>query len=51
MLANFDFSASGLTFKKSGNVLTVTAEKAPKDEVLVTADKKTAAVRVLLLDR
>lgn len=40
VLANFDFSASGLTFKKSGNVLTVTAEKAPKDEVLVTADKK-----------
>ena len=40
VLANYDFSASGLTFKKSGNVLTVTAEKAPKDEVLVTADKK-----------
>lgn len=40
VLANYDFSASGLTFKKSGNVLTVTAEKATKDEVLVTADKK-----------
>lgn len=40
VLANYDFSASGLAFKKSGNVLTVTAEKAPKDEVLVTADKK-----------
>lgn len=40
VLTNYDFSASGLTFKKSGNVLTVTAEKAPKDEVLVTADKK-----------
>lgn len=40
VLANYDFSASGLTFKKSGNVLTVTAEKAPKDEVLVTVDKK-----------
>lgn len=40
VLADYDFSASGLTFKKSGNVLTVTAEKAPKDEVLVTADKK-----------
>ena len=40
VLANYDFSASGLSFKKSGNVLTVTAEKAPKDEVLVTADKK-----------
>lgn len=40
VLANYDFSASGLTFKKSGNVLTVTAEKAPKDEVLVTANKK-----------
>ena len=40
VLANYDFSASGLSFKKSGNVLTVTAEKAPKDELLVTADKK-----------
>lgn len=40
VLADYDFSASGLSFKKSGNVLTVTAEKAPKDEVLVTADKK-----------
>lgn len=40
VLANYDFSASGLTFKKSGNVLTVIADKAPKDEVLVTADKK-----------
>lgn len=40
VLANYDFSASGLTFKMSGNVLTVTAEKAPKDEVLVTANKK-----------
>lgn len=40
VLANYDFSASGLSFKKSGNVLTVTAEKAPKDEVLVTVDKK-----------
>lgn len=40
VLANYDFSARGLTFKKSGNVLTVIADKAPKDEVLVTADKK-----------
>lgn len=40
VLANYDFSASGLSFKKSGNVLTVTAEKAPKDEVLVTVNKK-----------
>ena len=40
VLANYDFSARCLTFKKSGNVLTVTAEKATKDEVLVTADKK-----------
>lgn len=40
VLANYDFSASGLSFKKSGNVLTVTAEKAPKEELLVTADKK-----------
>lgn len=40
VLDNYSFSANGLSFKKSGNVLTVTADKAPKDEVLVTVDKK-----------
>lgn len=40
VLGNYEFSANGFTFEKSGSVLTVTADKAPKKEVLVTADKK-----------
>lgn len=40
VLSNYDFSGSGLTFSKSGNLLTITAEKAPKDDVLITVNKK-----------
>lgn len=40
VLSNYDFSGSGLTFSKSGNSLTITAEKAPKDDVLITVNKK-----------
>lgn len=39
VLANYDFSASGLTFSKSGNKLTIAASKAPSDTVTITANK------------
>lgn len=41
VLSNYNFSAnqSGISFKKDGNKLTITAEKAPSSEVTITAEK------------
>lgn len=48
VLANYDFSGSGLTFSKSGNSLTITAEKAPKDDVLITVNKKNSQRKAVI---
>lgn len=48
VLSNYDFSGSGLTFSKSGNSLTVTAEKAPKDDVLITVNKKNSQRKAVI---
>lgn len=48
VLANYDFSGSGLTFSKSGNSLTITAEKAPKDNVLITVNKKNSQRKAVI---
>lgn len=48
MLSNYDFSGSGLTFSKSGNSLTITAEKAPKDDVLITVNKKNSQRKAVI---
>lgn len=39
VLDNYSFSASGLSFTKSGNTLTISAEKAPSGEVTVSVEK------------
>lgn len=48
VLANYDFSGSGLAFSKSGNSLTITAEKAPKDDVLITVNKKNSQRKAVI---
>lgn len=48
VLSNYDFSGSGLTFSKSGNSLTITAEKAPKDDVLITVNKKNSQRKAVI---
>lgn len=48
VLSNYDFSGSGLTFSKSGNSLTITAEKAPKDDVLITVSKKNSQRKAVI---
>lgn len=48
VLANYDFSGSGLTFSKFGNSLTITAEKAPKDDVLITVNKKNSQRKAVI---
>lgn len=48
VLSNYDFSGSGLTFNKSGNSLTITAEKAPKDDVLITVNKKNSKRKAVI---
>ena len=48
MLSNYDFNGSGLTFSKSGNSLTITAEKAPKDDVLITVNKKNSQRKAVI---
>lgn len=48
VLANYDFSGSGLTFSKSGNSLTITAEKAPKDDILITVNKKNSQRKAVI---
>ena len=48
VLSNYDFSGSGLTFSKSGNSLTITAEKAPKDDVLITVNKKNSQRKAII---
>lgn len=48
VLANYDFSGSGLTFSKSSNSLTITAEKAPKDDVLITVNKKNSQRKAVI---
>ena len=48
VLSNYDFNGSGLTFSKSGNSLTITAEKAPKDDVLITVNKKNSQRKVVI---
>lgn len=48
VLSNYDFSGSGLTFSKSGNSLTITSEKAPKDDVLITVNKKNSQRKAVI---
>lgn len=48
VLSNYDFSGSGLTFSKSGNSLTITAEKVPKDDVLITVNKKNSQRKAVI---
>ena len=48
VLSNYDFSGSGLTFSKSGNSLNITAEKAPKDDVLITVNKKNSQRKAVI---
>ena len=48
VLSNYDFSGSGLTFSKSGNSLTITAEKAPKNDVLITINKKNSQRKAVI---
>lgn len=48
VLSNYDFSGSGLKFSKSGNSLTITAEKAPKDDVLITVNKKNSQRKAVI---
>lgn len=48
VLSNYDFNGSGLTFSKSGNLLTITAEKAPKDDVLITVNKKNSQRKAVI---
>lgn len=48
VLLNYDFNGSGLTFSKSGNSLTITAEKAPKDDVLITVNKKNSQRKAVI---
>lgn len=48
VLSNYDFSGSGLAFSKSGNSLTITAEKAPKDDVLITVNKKNSQRKAVI---
>lgn len=48
VLSNYDFSGSGLIFSKSGNSLTITAEKAPKDDVLITVNKKNSQRKAVI---
>lgn len=48
VLSNYDFSGSGLTFSKSSNSLTITAEKAPKDGVLITVNKKNSQRKAVI---
>lgn len=48
VLSNYDFSGSGLTFSKSGNSLTITAEKAPKDDILITVNKKNSQRKAVI---
>lgn len=48
VLSNYDFSGSGLTFSKSGNSLTITAEKTPKDDVLITVNKKNSQRKAVI---
>lgn len=48
VLSNYDFSGSGLTLSKSGNSLTITAEKAPKDDVLITVNKKNSQRKAVI---
>ena len=49
VLSKYDFSASGLTFSKSGNKLTISATKAPTSDVLITADKTSGNKRRALI--
>lgn len=40
VLSKYDFTASGLTFSKSGNTLTITADKSFTSEISIKASKK-----------
>lgn len=44
VLGDYTFSAnqSGISFKKSGNTLTITADTAPNSEITITAEKQNA---------
>lgn len=49
VLSKYDFSASGLTFSKNGNKLTISATKAPTSDVVVTADKTSGSKRCAVI--
>lgn len=48
VLANYDFSGSGLSFSKSGNTLTISTDTAPKDDVQITVNKKNSTRKAVI---
>lgn len=48
VLANYDFSGSGLSFSKSGNTLTISTDTAPKDDVQITVSKKNSTRKAVI---
>ncbi len=48
VLANYDFSGSGLSFSKSGNTLTILTDTAPKDDVQITVSKKNSTRKAVI---
>ena len=48
VLANYDFSGSGLSFSKNGNTLTVSTDTAPKDDVQITVSKKNSTRKAVI---
>lgn len=48
VLSNYDFSGSGLTFSKSANSLTISTDTAPKDDVLITVNKKNSQRKAVI---
>ena len=48
VLANYDFSGSGLSFSKSGNTLTVSTDTAPKDDVQITVSKTNSTRKAVI---
>jgi hypothetical protein len=49
VLSKYDFTASGLSFSKNGNKLTISASTAPKNDVTVTATKSLGNKRRALI--
>ena len=48
VLSDYSFSGSGLTFSKSGNRLTITADKVPSSDVKITVSKKNAKRKAVI---